>query len=55
MGESLGLSGAPQWFLALHIYRSGLEYQCFHIDWFYLLTNIYEFQAIFQNVFFGVH
>lgn len=45
----------PQWSLALYTYVSGLGYQYFHTDLFYLLTHIHEFEAIFLNVFFGVY
>lgn len=45
----------PQWSPALYTFVSGLGYQYFHTDLFYLLTHIYEFEAIFLNVFFGVY
>lgn len=44
-----GLPATPQWSLTLHACMSGLQYQYFHTDWFCLLTNLYEFETIFQK------
>lgn len=56
-GRTIGTStGYGRFFGIFLLPLNGLlEYQYFHTDLFYLLTNIYEFETIFQNVFFGVH